>query len=179
MAAAKKIPVTLLYGSLAALGMIGVTVITYLNGTQAFIGGAAYLMYVFPVVLAIVAALAQKRRKGGILGFRDALKACFGVIVLSLAVQTVFTLILVKWIDPRFGRALPDAVLTKMESTYRRFHVPEDEIASSLAEQKKSDPFSVGPMLWGLALKYIIGFPVAVLFAAIIGQRLVNRSPKA
>ena len=178
MAMAKKIPVVLLYGILASLGMIAVTTITYLRGVNAFLGPSAYLMYLFPVVLAVIAALAQKRRKGGIVSFRDALKACFGVIVLALAIQTLFTLILVKWVDPGFGRALPGAVLAKMESTFRQFHVPEDEIASSLAEQKKSDPFAVAPMLVGLARKYIIGFPIAVLFAAVIGQR-VTRSPKA
>jgi hypothetical protein len=30
-------------------------------------------------------------------------------------------------------------------------------------------------MLVGLARKYIVGFPVAVLLAAILGQRVVNR----
>ena len=179
MGAIKKMPVALLYGSIAALGMIGVTTLSYLRGTQAFIGSAAYLMYVFPLVLAVVAALAEKRRKAGLLPFRDALKACFGVIVLSLAVQTLFTWILVKWIDPAFGRSLPAAVLTKMEATSRQFHIPEEDIASSLAEQKKSDPFGVGPMLTGLARNYIVAFPVAVLFAAVIGQRIVNRPPKA
>jgi hypothetical protein len=180
MAATKKIPVILLYGSLAALGMIAVTTITYLGGVDAFLGkgGTAYLMYVFPIALAIVAALADRRRKGGILGFRAALKACFGVIVLALAIQTIFTLILVKWIDPRFGRSLPAAVVAKMESTYRQHGVPEDEIARSVADQKGSDPFGFGPMLVGLARKYIVGFPVAVLFAAIIGQRMTNRGQK-
>ncbi|HEY4112115.1 DUF4199 domain-containing protein [Puia sp.] len=178
MTAKKKIPVVVLYGSMASIGMIGVTIMTYLEGPLAFIGGPAYSMYVFPIVFSIVAALAEKKRRGGLLGFRQALKACFGVIVLSLTVQTIFTLILVKWIDPHFGRTLPGIVMAKMEATYRRFGVPEDEIAKSLADQKNTNPFDPGPMLWGLALKFVAGFPIAALFAAVIGQRLMNRDQK-
>src|SRR5262249_29705550 len=109
---------------------------------------------------------AQKRRRGGQLGFRDALKACFGVIVFSLAIQMLFTWILVKYIDPRFGRALPEAVLRKEEATWRRFGVPEDEISKALQLEKGSDPFSFGRMLTGLARNYIVGFIIAVGVAA-------------
>ncbi|HLZ89533.1 MAG TPA: DUF4199 domain-containing protein [Puia sp.] len=180
MAATKKIPVPVLYGAIAALGMILVTLATYYGGVDMFIGNVAYLMYLFPIALAVVGALVQKKVNGGILGFQDALKACFGVIVLALAVQTLFTWILVRFIDPRFGQALPAAVLAKTEATFRRFGVPEDEISKTLAEEKGKDPFSLGRMLTGLARNYIVGFPVAVLLAAIIGQRLVaGRGPKA
>jgi hypothetical protein len=171
MAVLKKIPVTLLYGAVAALGMILVTIATYTGGIQTFIGSTAYLMYLVPVVLAIVAALAERKGKGEALSFRAALKVCFGVIVLALAVQTLFTWILVHFIDPRFGQALPSAVLAKTEATFRRFGVPEDEISKTIAEEKGKDPFSFGGMLTGLARNYIVGFLIAVLLAALIGQR--------
>jgi hypothetical protein len=178
MAAAKKIPTAVLFGVLAALGMIAVTIITYFHGIYSFIGTGSYFMYLFPVVFAVVAPLVEKRRKGGLLGFRQALKVSFGTIVLALAIQVLFAWILVKWIDPRFGRALPAAVLKQTEATWRRFGVPEDEIDSGLALEKGSDPFSFGRMLTGLARNYIVGFIVAVLCAAVIGQRIINRGQK-
>ena len=177
MAEAKKIPVTLLLGGIAALGMIALTIIDWRAGVEAFLGN--YWMYLFPFVVAILATIVEKRRKGGVLSFRDALKPAFGVIVLSLAIQTLFTWILVKWIDPAFGRKLPDAVLVKIAATYRRFGAPEDEVKRAVDAAKGTDPFSFISMFKGLALNYIVGFIVAVLIAAIIGQRILRPPAKA
>ena len=172
------VPKPLVYGGIAALGMIGVTVVTWKNGMDAFLSMGAYSMYIFPVDLAIVATLAEKKRRNGVLSFREALKPAFGTIVVALVIHAIFTLVLVKWIDPGFGRKLPDAVAAKMEATYRRFGVPEDEIAGAVADQKKSDPFGFGATFWGLAQKCIVGFVISALIAAIIGQRLPKPGQK-
>lgn len=178
MAATKKIPVILLFGDLAAIGMIFMTILAWKNGVQAFLGNEGYLMYLFPLVLAVVAAVVKKRQEGGILSFRGALKPAFGVMVLSMALQVLFAWVLVKYIDPGFGRKLPPAVLEKAIATYRRFGAPEDDIQRMIADSKGSDPFSFGAMLTGLARNYIVGFVAAVAIAAVVGQRIVKQSPK-
>jgi hypothetical protein len=151
--------------------MILFTIGTYLGGTQAFIGSVVYWMYLSPVLFAVIAVLVQKRRQQGSIDFRAALKVCFGVIVLSLALQMLFTWILVHFIDPGFGRTLPPAVLIKTENTYRRFGMPEDEISRNITALQGTDPFSFGSMVLGLARDYIIGFLIALLLAAILGHK--------
>ena len=167
----KKLPVSLLFGGLAGLGMILVTFARYKGGPQAFVGGAGYLMYLFPIVLAVVAALVERKRGGGYLGFRAALRTCFGIIVLALALNAAFTWILLHLIDPAFDHALRPVVLAQTEAKYRRFGIPEDDIAKAIADQKDSDPFSLGSMIGGLAIYYIPGFLIALLLSALVKKK--------
>lgn len=173
MTEAKKVPVILLYGGAAAIGMIGVTIVAWRGGINSFLGNEGYLMYLFPLVLAVVAGLVEKRRKAGVLGFREALKPIFGVMVLSVALQVLFAWILVKWIDPGFGRALVPAVLEKQIAVFRRNGVPEVDIERMVSDAKGLDPFSFGSMMVGLARNCIVGFIAAVGLSAVIGQRKI------
>jgi hypothetical protein len=171
MAEPKKIPVTLFFGLAAALCMILFTIGSYKGGPKLFIGDIVFLMYLFPFVLAIVAAVVEKKQCQGYLDFRSALKICFGVIVLALAVQAVFTWTLVHMIDPAFDRALRPAVLEQTETTYRRFGMPEDEIRRNLVALKDTDPFDPGGILLGLARNYIVGFLISLLLAFILKKK--------
>lgn len=166
----KKISATILFGGIASLVMILFTIGTWRAGTAAFIGPIAYAMYAIPLVFAIVAAWVAKRRRR-YLDFRSALKICFGVIVLSLAIQRVFTGILVHWLDPAFGRSLGPAVLANTEAAYRRFGMPEDQIRANLDAAKGSDPFGFGNMAWGLAISYVPMFLIALVLAVVIKSK--------
>jgi hypothetical protein len=166
----KKMPVIVLYGGLASLCLILFTVVTWRGGTSVFLGNTAYLMYLIPVVFAIVAALVERHRQG-FLEFRPALTICFGIIVLSLAIQRVFAWTLVHFIDPAFGRTLGPAVLANMEAAYRRFGMPEDQIRANIEAAKNTDPFAFGNMATGLAYTYVLFFLIALLLAAIIRRK--------
>jgi hypothetical protein len=168
----KKTPITLLYGGFASLCIVLYTIATWRGGISTFIGAAAYGMYLIPVGFAIAGGLVAKKRGRGIIGFRATLQVCFGIIVIVLAVQMVFTWILLHLIDPRFGRDLAPAVLLKMEATYRHFGMPEDEISKNIDASKDTDPFGFSSMAIGLARNYIVGFLIAALMAAIIKRKV-------
>jgi hypothetical protein len=175
MAATKKLPVILVFGDLAAIGMIVVTIVAWKMGTAAFLGAQGFLMYLFPVVLAIVAVLVEKRRKGGILSFREALRPVFGVMVLAVVLQVLFAWALVHYIDPAFGRALAPLALEKSVAVYRQAGTPEPELQRMIADAKGSDPFSFGAMMIGLARNCIVGFVISAGIAAVVGQRIIKR----
>jgi hypothetical protein len=110
-------------------------------------------------------------RKRKVKDLSATLQVCFGIIVLVLAVQMLFTWILLHVIDPRFGRELVPAVLQKMEATYRHFGMPEDEIGRNIEASKDTDPFGFSSMCIGLARNYIVGFLIAALMAALIKRK--------
>jgi hypothetical protein len=164
----QKIPVILLYGGIASICIVLFTIWAWKGGIDHFLGNVAYLMYLIPVGFAVAGGLiAKKRRQGGI-DFRAALKVCFGIIVLTLAVQAFFTWILVHVIDPRFGRELIPAALAKTLATYRHLGMSEDELSRNADALKGSDPFGVRAMAEGQAKLYIVGFLIAALIAALI-----------
>jgi hypothetical protein len=167
----KKVSPTLLYGGLASLGVVLYIFCTWRGGISTFLGSIAYFMYLIPVGFAIAGGLAAKKRGQGFIGFRALLQVCFGIIVLTLAVQQLFIWMLVHVIDPQFGRELIPASLAKAVATYRRFGMPEDQISSYEEAVKGTDPFSIGSILGGLAKLYIVGFPIAALMAILIRRK--------
>jgi hypothetical protein len=171
----KKIPVTLLYGGIASLCIVLFTIGTWKGGIDTFLGGVAYFMYLIPIGFAITGGLVAKKRGQGVIDFRAALKVCFGIIVLTLAVQVFFTWILVHVIDPRFGKELIPAALAKTLATYRHFGMSEDELSRNADALKGSDPFGIRGMAEGLAKLYIVGFLLAALMAAFIKNQQPER----
>jgi Protein of unknown function (DUF4199) len=183
-----KIPILLTCGAIASLCLILLTLFMYRLGPQSFVEGIAYLGYAIVVVAALVAGLVQKGRvhaqamaappsgdggrlrESGLFRFRAALRVCFGVIAFGLAVQTLFTWVLLNVIDPHFKHTLIPVVLAKTEAVYRRFGMPDDQLAATMADERASDPFGPGRTLLGLARNYVVGFVIALVLAAIIAD---------
>lgn len=171
MTAGKKISIPVVFGGLASVGMILFTFGTYRGGTETFLGSTVYLMYLIPIACGIIAAILQRSRDGGFLEFRPALRIIFGIMVVAMALQMLFTWLLVHVIDPRFGRELAPVVLAKMEAAWRRFGMPEDDIAKNIAGARGEDNFGFGNMLFGLARDYVIGFLISLLLAALVKRK--------
>ncbi len=166
-----KISTAVLYGLIAGLLLIGLTFGTYEGGIQVFISPVSYLGYVLLIGLAIAAALVEKKRGGGYLDFRDAVKTSFTVIVIGLALQTLFYWLLVNVIDTHFREGLARATLLRTEDAMRRFGWTEDDVQRAVASEKGSDQFSLGRTLTGLALIYIVLFLVSLLIAAMVRRK--------
>ena len=171
MTQGKKIPLVALFGGLASLGMILFTLGAYKEGTEAFLGPMVFLMYLIPVACGTMAALIERRRRGGWLEFRIALRTIFGIMVVAMAVQMLFTWLLVHVIDPGFGRALAPVVLAKMETAWRRFGMPDADIEKNIAAARGEDSFAFGSMLFGLARDYVLGFLISLILAAAIKRK--------
>jgi len=170
MAEKKSFSILLLYGGIAALVMILFTLGTYWAGPEPFVGRVAYLKFVLIIALAIVAGIAAKKQ-AGFLGFKPALRVCFGTIVIGMAVQTLFAWVLLNFIDTHFKSQTMPFVIAQAERTYRNFNFSEEDIARMVADVKAGDPFSFGSMLAGLARIYIVLFLVSLLLAAAVGQK--------
>lgn len=171
--APKRITITLLFGLIAAGCMILFTLGMYWAGPQVFLGPTAYLFHIVLILLAAVAAILEKRARGGVLDFRAALKACFAVMVLGLAVQYLFTWLLLNVFDPAFRRALLPVVHDNMVKAYRRFGASENDIQQAVDAEKGQDPFSLGRMITGLGFNIVIYFLIALLISATVRTKRV------
>jgi putative flippase GtrA len=171
MTSQKPISVILLFGGIATLVMLGILFAAYKGGLDTFLNQTFFLINLIPLVCGVAAAFIQKKREGGYLEFREALKIIFGILVIGLALEGLFLWVLLHVIDPHFGQALGPASLVKAEATYRRFGVPEDEIRRSIDEQKGTDPFSVKSLILGTAIYYVMGFVVSAGLAFTIKRK--------
>lgn len=170
MAQRKPIPLTILYGGIATLGMIAVTLGTYKAGPETFLRLTVDLMYLIPLACGVIAALVERQRIG-FLEFRSALRIIFGILVLAVFLQGLFTWLLANLIDPHFGQALRPVWLANTESAYRRFGMPDDEVRRNIESLKGTNPFSFASIMLGLARVYIIGFLISLILAAIVKRK--------
>ena len=166
-----KLPIALTCGVIAGLALIVLTTILYLGGVSTFLGSAAYLGYVILIALAVVGAQAEKKAHAGFLEFREALKVCFLVFVIALLLQTIYSYILMNYINVNFRQAVEKEVLNRTEKLLRNFGLPQDKIDETLAKESGKNQYTPGKILQGLMISYIVSFLVALVIAAIVKKK--------
>jgi hypothetical protein len=174
---ANKISIPLLFGLIAAICSILFVLGTYLAGPSVFLGWLSYLGILIIVLIAAIAASAEKRARGGILDFRGALKVAYGTLALGVIGQNVFTWLLLNVIDPAFKQRLIPVVLANTEKAYRAIGAPQDQLQQALDNVRTEDQFSLGRFIQGMGFLLVIYFLVALLIAATIKSRR-GPSPK-
>ena len=152
--------------------MIALMYGTYLGGIRAFMSPVSYLGYVVLVGWGVAAVLIRKKNNGGYLDFQEAVKTCFRIFVIGLALQTLFYWLLLNVFDPHFKQILTQASSIRAKEVYQRFGgMSEDQAQRAIDKEQGSDQFSLGRMLMGLAFIYIILFIVALLIAAVVRRK--------
>jgi len=159
--------------------MILLTTILYLIGVSTFLGSAAYLGYVILLAMAIAAPLAEKKARGGYLEFRDALKAAFMVFVIALALQTIFSWVLMNFIDQPFRQAVEQEIMAKTEKFMLNMGMSQDKIDEMQARERGVNQYGLPRMLMGLAVSYIVFFLISLLIAAIVKKKKPEFSESA
>jgi hypothetical protein len=169
--AEKKLNSGVFYGLIAAVFMVVFTFVLYLGGVGLFIGRIAYLGYVVSIGLAATAALMQKKANGGWLEFQAALRTAFTVFVIGLAAQTLFTWILVNFIDTHFKALLTVVEQAKDAEGMKWMGMDNDQVARAMAVERSKDFFSLSAMSLSLAFVCIVHFIIALLIAALVKKK--------
>jgi hypothetical protein len=167
----KKKPIGLIVGLTGGACIVVFMTVLYKSGVDVYLGPLARLGYLFMFGFAVAACLIQKKAQGGSLEFMAAVRVAFTVFVIVLAMQTLFSWLLVNYLDRPFKEVLNKAVQEKMIAAYREFGMPEDKINEQVATEKGKDPYTLGSMLTGLAFVYIVFFIISLVIAAIVKKK--------
>src|SRR3990170_6525671 len=166
MEAVKKTNVGMTYGLIAGLIICLVTLIQYLGGLKTYLSPLGFLTYILIIVIAVLAGQKQKKLNGGYLEFSEALKVTFSVFASALLLQTLFTYVLLNFIDPEFKQALGQEVMNKTEELMRKFGASDTQIDKALEDQSATDQFAFGKMILGYAIWCIVWFIVSLIISA-------------
>jgi Protein of unknown function (DUF4199) len=159
------------YGLIAALFMILFSFVLYLGGVGLYLGRIAYLGYAVSIGLAATATLAQKKQNGGWLEFQEALRIAFTVFVITLVAQTLFTWILVNFIDTHFKASLTTVELARDAEGMKWMGMDKDQVERAIAVERSKDFFSLSALSLSLAFVCIVHFIIALLIAAIVKKK--------
>lgn len=167
------------YGLLSALLGIVMFLVLYLGGTKMFTSPVAYLGYVIPIVFAVLACLKQKKNQGGYLKFGEALKTAFGVFVITSLASTLFSYVLMNFIDTEFAVAMKEYSMEMTEKMMKRFGASQDQIEKAVQQASEKDQFSIGSMMLGFAIGCFIWFIISLIISLIVRKENKEGMPQS
>ena len=165
----KKSNVLFQFGIIAALASLLIYVIVYVAGTDFYGSGISmFISFVLPIAIAVLACIRAKKENGGYLEFSQALKICFGVLVIASLTTSVFNYLLVNYFDPAFGERIVQLSIEKTQSILEKIGTPQDAIDKSIREMTFEKLFSAKSVFQSFMLGCIVQFIFALIIAAIM-----------
>jgi hypothetical protein len=155
------------FGLISALLSILFYVLLYLNGTEAFMHPIAFLSYVIPIIFAVVACR-KARKQSGFLEFGLALRLTFGIQVISFFAVTLFSYVLMNFIDLGFAERMLQLTIQKTQEMLEKFKVPQSEIDKQIKGVMSKDLFSLGSIMQNFAISCIVLFLFSLIIAAFV-----------
>jgi len=146
-------------------------VLLYLSGAEYFLSLWAYLAYVIYILFAVLACISDKKINGGYIEFSEALKISFGIFAITSFATTIFSYVLLNFIDTDFRVALDRYSIEAVEKMMTRFGVPQEEIDKAIKTAQNTDNFSIGNMLLSFAFTCILWFLFSLIIAAIVKKK--------
>jgi len=167
----RKTNVLLQYGALAAGTSLLFFVILYLMGSESFTSPLAWVSMLAPIVFAVLACLRARKENGGFLEFREALKICFGILVITTLASSLFSYVLFNFIDPAFADSMKQLTMEQTQKFMQRFNVPQEAADKALEQILNTNLYSLGNILKSFAQACIGYFIVALILAAILKKK--------
>jgi succinate dehydrogenase/fumarate reductase cytochrome b subunit len=164
----KKSNPLLQFGLISALGATLYFVILYILGAEAMMSPAAFLNWLIPIVCCVLACRKAKADNDGYLEFKNALKICFGILVLTGLFTSVFNYVLMNFADPALAERIAQLSIEKGQEMMERFGVPQDKIDEEIKKMTAKNLYSLKSTIQGLAVFCIFYFIIALIIAAIM-----------
>lgn len=163
---------TLQFGLISALAAILVFVVIYILGASYFMSPLVWVSsYIMPIVFAVWGGISAKKKSGGFLQFREALKVSFGVLVITGFLSTVFSFFVFNILDVAFAESVKQLSIEKTMEFMEKFNVPEAEIDKAIDAMIKDDTFSFASLSKSYAIACILYFIEALIISAIIKKK--------
>lgn len=173
----QKTNIGVTYGLISGLVSVVFSVILYLGGVQWFVHPVAYLGYVLPIVVAVLAGLRKRKMDGGFIDFAGGLKVAFTTFVIGTFISILFTYVLFNYIDVPFREALAQETAEKARQMMQKFGLGEADIEKATEQMMDSNSFSLSKQLLGGAFSCILWFMISVIIAAIIKKKRPEFTP--
>jgi hypothetical protein len=159
------------FGMFSALASVLVFVVIYIGGVAWFSSPLAWLSYVVPIVFCVIACITAKKSNEGYLEFKEALKICFGILVLTGLASSIVSYVLFNYIDVAFADSLKQLSIEKTQEIMEKFKVPAEETEKAINTIANKNIFALGEIIKGFTLGCIGYFIEALIIAAIIKKK--------
>jgi hypothetical protein len=121
--------------------------------------------FLVPVTFYAITVKRQRNLLGGFISIKEAFRVVFIVVLISVAINSIYGVVYIKWIDPEYVERMKEATYAFME----RQHVPQEAIDAKMNEfdEGMSKSMHPGRFLFSMAtliiLQSIFGFLTAMV----------------
>jgi hypothetical protein len=161
----------LIYGVITGFSLVIFILILYMGGVSWFMSPVAFLQYVILIILAVLCGLKERKLQGDHMSFGHALKVLFLFFVISGIIATLFTYLLMNFIDVPFRQALSQQAAEATEKFMEKMGLPQESIDKAVGDLLSGKSYSIGNMLLSYAIGLIGWFLVSLIIAAIIKKQ--------
>jgi hypothetical protein len=166
-----KTNIALMYGLICGGISIVFTLVLYMGGVKWFVHPIAWSGLAFPIIVAVLGGLAQKKANGGFLTFAEGLKTTFTIFVIGSLVATIFQYVLFNIIDVPFREALSQEAAEVTAKMMEKFGASQDSIDKATTDTMSGNNYSIGRMALSFAFGCILWFLFSLIIAAIIKKK--------
>lgn len=167
----------LTFGIISGLISVFITLAIYLIDYKYFASSAVgFISIVAGITLSIWLFIKNKKDLKGSLTFKDGFTSYFIYAINSIAIATLFNILLYNVIDPSLKEKVTEVVIEKTVEMMKAFGGDSTMLKETVKKLKEEDSFSIGNLImgsvWTLALSCIWGLILAAIF-----KSKTNNSP--
>ncbi|MBC7885955.1 MAG: DUF4199 domain-containing protein [Saprospiraceae bacterium] len=163
-------------GLILGVASIVFTLGLYLINPKFMLSWGSWAGIIIMVYFMRKSVLDQKKDNKGFISLGEGFKMGWLTYILGTVISTLFSFVLINYIDPSLIEILKDIQIEAIEQISKSFNMPEDTMQAQIEAIEDTNPFSVASL--GIALPISFLFPGAVI-AIIIASVLKKNVPDA
>ena len=152
------------FGLIAGIGTVLILLTAYFIDKRLQLSpGVVWSTSIFYIVGMAMAAIEERKDKGGFISFKEALKAAFIVWMVANAIYHAFNYFHFNYFDPEMLQIQKDYVLETLE-----MGVFSEEMVEQMAEKTEEIKYDILTTIRGYIMSLVFGFILAAIIARLV-----------
>ncbi len=154
-------------GVMAGLALIVISLVFYFINPKILLGWAGSISWLVIIYFMYKAVAGDRAENGGGISFGEAFKSSFLVYLVATLISTIFTYVLINFIDTGMLDLIKETQMEAMDKMSG--FLGEEATAEAKAElEKQGGQFGIGTSLMGWLFGLIFGAIIALIVAAVM-----------
>lgn len=157
------------FGIISGLISIAINLGVYLIDYKLFASSAVGIVSILSgILISVLLFIYTKKDMNGVLSFKDGFTTYFIYTLNSIAIATLFNILLYNVIDPELKEKVTEIIIEKTAEMMKSFGGSNQMLKETIKQMKEQDQFSISNLaigsIWTVALSCIWGLLLAAIF---------------
>ena len=126
---------------------------------------------VISITIGVVLVSKTKKQLGGIITFKDAFTVYFIAALIGSLISTIYNYVLFNFIDPGAKETIKEITMKYTSEMMQKFGAPAASINETMQKLAQTDNYSLGNLMFGLAISLVISAIFGLILAAIFKSK--------